>query len=230
MGQKIHPLGFRLGATQSHYSIWFAQPRIYSENVKEDKMIRYCIIDYIENTIHPSFEFNPDISGYGMGRIKIKKRIDRIQVIIYMGLPDLLKEEVKALRTKQLKTHVQKKVNCVNREINLKITKLPRPNLYRDAQILAEFLGKLLRNRISFRKTMQKGVELAEQADTKGVQIQIAGRMNGKEMARVEWTREGRVPLQTIRAKIDYCSFPVVTFWGVFGIKIWIFQKLLNND
>lgn len=225
MGQKIHPLGFRLGATQSHDSIWFAQPRIYSENIKEDKIIRYCIIDYIQNTIHPSREFNPDISGYGMGRIKIQKRIDRLQVIIYMGLPDLLQEEVKALRIEQLKTHVQKKVNCVNRELKLGITKLPSQNLYRDAQILAEFLGELLRNRISFRKIMQKGVELAEKADTKGVQIQIAGRLNGKEIARVEWTREGRVPLQTIRAKIDYCSFPVVTFWGVFGIKIWIFQN-----
>nr|YP_009141460.1 ribosomal protein S3 [Lathyrus tingitanus]AIL55986.1 ribosomal protein S3 [Lathyrus tingitanus] len=225
MGQKIHPLGFRLGATQRHYSIWFAQPIIYSENIKEDKMIRYCINDYIQNTICPSLEFQHDISGYGMGRIKIKKRIDRIEVIIYMGLPDLLTEEVKALRIEQLKIHVQKQVNCGNREFKLNIRKLPSPNLYRDAHIVAEFLAELLRNRISFRKAMQKGIELAEQGDTKGVQIKIAGRMDGKEIARVEWTREGRVPLQTIRAKIDYCSFPLVTLFGVFGIKIWIFKN-----
>nr|YP_009141387.1 ribosomal protein S3 [Lathyrus odoratus]AIL55913.1 ribosomal protein S3 [Lathyrus odoratus] len=225
MGQKIHPLGFRLGATQSHYSIWFAQPKSYSENIKEDKMIRYCINNYIEKTIPDSGEFETDISGYGMGRIKIQKRIDRIQVIIYMGLPDLLTEEVKALRIEQLKIQVQKKVNCVNRELKLKITKLPSPYLYRDAKILAEFVGELLRNRISFRKAMQKGIELAEQAETKGVQIRIAGRMDGKEIARVEWTREGRVPLQTIRAKMDFCSSSIVTVFGVFGIKVWIFQN-----
>nr|AWD26719.1 ribosomal protein S3 [Pisum sativum subsp. elatius]QLM01398.1 ribosomal protein S3 [Pisum sativum subsp. elatius]UVN16429.1 ribosomal protein S3 [Pisum sativum subsp. elatius]UZS90966.1 ribosomal protein S3 [Pisum sativum subsp. elatius]UZU69006.1 ribosomal protein S3 [Pisum sativum subsp. elatius] len=225
MGQKIHPLGFRLGATQSHDSIWFAQPIIYSKNIKEDKMIRYCIVHYILNTINGSLEFDVDISGYGIGRIKIQKRIDRIKVIIYMGLPNLLKEEVKAQRIEELKTHVQKKVNCVNRKIKLGITKIA--NIYRDPHILAQFIAQLLLNRISFRKAMQKGIELVEQADTKGVQIQIAGRIDGKEIARVEWIREGRVPLQTIRAQIDYCSYPVVTIWGVFGIKIWIF---LNND
>nr|YP_009141242.1 ribosomal protein S3 [Lathyrus clymenum]AIL55768.1 ribosomal protein S3 [Lathyrus clymenum] len=221
MGQKIHPLGFRLGATQSHDSIWFAQPRIYSENLKEDKMIRYCINNYIRNTIRLSLEFDVDIAGYGIGRIKIKKRIDRIQVIIYMGLPNLLKEEVKARRIEELKTNVQNKVNCVNREIHLGITKIQ--NVYGDPNILAEFIAELLLNRISFRKAMQKGIELAEQADTKGVQIQIAGRIDGKEIARVEWIREGRVPLQTIRAKIDYSSYPVRTIYGVFGIKVWIF-------
>ena len=188
-------------------------------------MIRYCIVHYILNTINGSLEFDVDISGYGIGRIKIQKRIDRIKVIIYMGLPNLLKEEVKAQRIEELKTHVQKKVNCVNRKIKLGITKIA--NIYRDPHILAQFIAQLLLNRISFRKAMQKGIELVEQADTKGVQIQIAGRIDGKEIARVEWIREGRVPLLTIRAKIDYCSYPVVTIWGVFGIKIWIF---LNND
>ncbi|CAL5181612.1 unnamed protein product [Lathyrus oleraceus] len=111
-----------------------------------------------------------------------------------MGLPNLLKEEVKAQRIEELKTHVQKKVNCVNRKIKLGITKIA--NIYRDPHILAQFIAQLLLNRISFRKAMQKGIELVEQADTKGVQIQIAGRIDGKEIARVEWIREGRVPLQ----------------------------------
>ncbi|CAL5180422.1 unnamed protein product [Lathyrus oleraceus] len=225
MGQKIHPLGFRLGATQSHDSIWFAQPIIYSKNIKEDKMIRYCIVHYILNTINGSLEFDVDISGYGIGRIKIQKRIDRIKVIIYMGLPNLLKEEVKAQRIEELKTHVQKKVNCVNRKIKLGITKIA--NIYRDPHILAQFIAQLLLNRISFRKAMQKGIELVEQADTKGVQIQIAGRIDGKEIARVEWIREGRVPLQTIRAKIDYCSYPVVTIWGALE-PAWITSRQLE--
>nr|YP_010566739.1 ribosomal protein S3 [Medicago rigiduloides]UZC32425.1 ribosomal protein S3 [Medicago rigiduloides]UZC32501.1 ribosomal protein S3 [Medicago rigiduloides] len=214
MGQKIHPLGFRLGTTQNHDSIWFAQPRNYSENLKEDKIIRDCINNYIQKT-----------SGVeGIGRIKIKKRIDLIQVIIYMVLPTLLTEG-KPPRIEELQTNVQKKVNCVTRKINITITRIP--NAYSDPNILAEFIAGQLKNRISFRKAIKKAIELAEQAGTKGVQVQIAGRIDGKEIARVEWIREGRVPLQTIRAKIDYCSYTVRTIYGVLGIKVWIF---LNND
>nr|YP_010132588.1 ribosomal protein S3 [Vicia cracca]QQD90334.1 ribosomal protein S3 [Vicia cracca] len=223
MGQKIHPLGFRLGTTQSHDSIWFAQPRIYSENLKEDKIIRDCIKNYIQKTIRLS----PDVDVEGIGRIKIQKKIESIDVIIYMGLPNLGIEEKSLIEDKieELKTNVQKKINCVNREIKIEITRIP--NVYRDPNILAEFIAGQLKNRISFRKAMKKAIELAEEAGTKGVQIQIAGRIDGKEIARVEWIREGRVPLQTIRAKIDYCSYPVRTIYGVLGIKVWIF---LNND
>nr|YP_009141573.1 ribosomal protein S3 [Lens culinaris]AGW45939.1 ribosomal protein S3 [Lens culinaris]AIL56098.1 ribosomal protein S3 [Lens culinaris] len=222
MGQKIHPLGFRLGTTQSHDSIWFAQPRIYSENVKEDKIIRYFITNYIQKTRRRSPAV--DVDGEVIGRIKIKKRIDRINVIIYMGVPNFLRED-KPQRIEELHTNVQKKINCVNRQINIGITRIT--NVYRNPKILAEFIAGQLKNRISFRKAMKKAIELAEKADTKGVQIKIAGRIDGKEIARVEWIREGRVPLQTIQAKIDYCSYPVRTIYGVLGIKVWIF---LNND
>lgn len=218
MGQKIHPLGFRLGTTQSHDSIWFAQPTNYSENLKEDKIIRDCIKNYIQKTIRIS-------SGVeGIGRIKIKKRIDLIQVIIYMAVPNLLIEG-KPRRIEELQINVQKKLNCVNRKLNIAITRIP--NAYRDPNILAEFIAGQLKNRIPFRKAIKKAIELAEQAGTKGVQVQIAGRIDGKEIARVEWIREGRVPLQTIRAKIDYCSYPVRTIYGVLGIKVWIF---LNKE
>nr|WDD39515.1 ribosomal protein S3 [Astragalus melilotoides var. tenuis] len=218
MGQKIHPLGFRLGTTQSHDSIWFAQPTNYSENLKEDKIIRDCIKNYIQKTIRIS-------SGVeGIGRIKIKKRIDLIQVIIYMAVPKLLIEG-KPRRIEELQISVQKKLNCVNRKLNIAITRIP--NAYRDPNILAEFIAGQLKNRIPFRKAIKKAIELAEQAGTKGVQVQIAGRIDGKEIARVEWIREGRVPLQTIRAKIDYCSYPVRTIYGVLGIKVWIF---LNKE
>nr|YP_009175797.1 ribosomal protein S3 [Astragalus mongholicus var. nakaianus]ALH42769.1 ribosomal protein S3 [Astragalus mongholicus var. nakaianus]ANK78906.1 ribosomal protein S3 [Astragalus membranaceus var. membranaceus] len=218
MGQKIHPLGFRLGTTQSHDSIWFAQPTDYSENLKEDKIIRDCIKNYIQKTIRIS-------SGVeGIGRIKIKKRIDLIQVIIYMAVPMLLIEG-KPRRIEELQINAQKKLNCVNRKLNIAITRIP--NAYRDPNILAEFIAGQLKNRIPFRKAIKKAIELAEQAGTKGVQVQIAGRIDGKEIARVEWIREGRVPLQTIRAKIDYCSYPVRTIYGVLGIKVWIF---LNKE
>nr|YP_010379024.1 ribosomal protein S3 [Astragalus americanus]UCS40013.1 ribosomal protein S3 [Astragalus americanus] len=218
MGQKIHPLGFRLGTTQSHDSIWFAQPTDYSENLKEDKIIRDCIKNYIQKTIRIS-------SGVeGIGRIKIKKRIDLIQVIIYMAVPELLIEG-KPRRIEELQINVQKKLNCVNRKLNIAITRIP--NAYRDPNILAEFIAGQLKNRIPFRMAIKKAIELAEQAGTKGVQVQIAGRIDGEEIARVEGIREGRVPLQTIRAKIDYCSYPVRTIYGVLGIKVWIF---LNKE
>ena len=214
MGQKINPLGFRLGTTQGHHSLWFAQPINYSENLQEDQKIRDCIKNYIQKNRRIS-------SGVeGIAGIKIQKRIDLIQVIIYMGFPKLLIEG-KPGRIEELQMNVQKKLNCVNRKLNIAITRIANP--YRHPNILAEFIAGQLRNRVSFRKAMKKAIELTEQAGTKGVQVQIAGRIDGKEIARVEWIREGRVPLQTIRAKIDYCCYTVRTIYGVLGIKVWIF-------
>ena len=214
MGQKINPLGFRLGTTQSHDSIWFAQPTNYSENIQEDKKIRDCIKNYIQKNIRIS-------SGVeGIGQIKIQKRIDLIQVIIYMGFPKFLIEG-KSQKIEELQTNMQKKLNCVNRKLNIAIVKVA--NAYKHPNIIAEFIAGQLKNRVSFRKAMKKAIELTEQAGTKGVQVQIAGRIDGKEIARVEWIREGRVPLQTIEAKIDYYSFTVRTIYLSYRIKIWIF-------
>nr|YP_009504936.1 ribosomal protein S3 [Senna occidentalis]YP_010963012.1 ribosomal protein S3 [Senna sophera]AWW14054.1 ribosomal protein S3 [Senna occidentalis]QIQ60279.1 ribosomal protein S3 [Senna occidentalis]WNI02467.1 ribosomal protein S3 [Senna occidentalis]WNI02637.1 ribosomal protein S3 [Senna sophera] len=214
MGQKINPLGFRLGTTQSHHSLWFAQPKNYSESLQEDEKIRNCIKNYVQKNMRIS-------SGVeGIARIKIQKRIDLIQVIIYMGFPKFLIEG-KPRRIEELQMNVQKKLNCMNVKLNIAITRIANP--YGHPNILAEFIAGQLKNRVSFRKAMKKAIELTEQAGTKGVQIQIAGRIDGKEIARVEWIREGRVPLQTIRAKIDYCSYTVRTIYGVLGIKIWIF-------
>nr|QBE86433.1 ribosomal protein S3 [Pisoniella arborescens] len=216
MGQKINPLGFRLGTTQDHYSLWFAQPKNYSEGLQEDQKIR----DYIKNYVQKNTNTKTSSSVEGIAHIKIQKRIDLIQVIIYMGFPKLLIEN-KPQGIEDLKINVQKELNCVNRKLNIAITRIAKP--YGNPNILAEFIAGQLKNRVSFRKAMKKAIELTEQADTKGIQIQIAGRIDGKEIARIEWIREGRVPLQTIRAKIDYCAYTVRTIYGVLGIKIWIF-------
>nr|YP_010269015.1 ribosomal protein S3 [Saxifraga umbellulata var. umbellulata]YP_010637308.1 ribosomal protein S3 [Saxifraga brunneopunctata]UIG88508.1 ribosomal protein S3 [Saxifraga umbellulata var. umbellulata]WBQ49950.1 ribosomal protein S3 [Saxifraga brunneopunctata]WBQ56668.1 ribosomal protein S3 [Saxifraga umbellulata var. pectinata] len=214
MGQKINPLGFRLGTTRSHDSLWFAQPKNYSEGLQEDQKIRDCINNYVQKNTKIT-------SGVeGIARIEIKKRIDLIQVIIYMGFPKLLIEG-RPRRIGDLQVNVNKEFNYVNRKLNIAITRIKKP--YGHPNILAEFIAGQLKNRVSFRKAMKKAIELTEQADTKGIQVQIAGRIDGKEIARVEWIREGRVPLQTIRAKIDYCSYKVRTIYGVLGIKIWIF-------
>nr|QFU28770.1 ribosomal protein S3 [Daphne laureola] len=214
MGQKINPLGFRLGTTQSHHSIWFAQPKKYSEGLQEDKKIRDCIKNYVQKNMRIS-------SGVeGIACIEIQKRIDLIQVIIYMGFPKFLIED-RPGRIEELQMNVQKELKYVNRKINIAVTRIANP--YGHPNILAEFIAGQLKNRVSCRKAMKKAIELTEQANTKGIQVQIAGRINGKDIARIDWIREGRVPLQTIGAKIDYSSYTVRTIYGVLGIKIWIF-------
>nr|YP_009468646.1 30S ribosomal protein S3 [Fraxinus chiisanensis]AVA09434.1 30S ribosomal protein S3 [Fraxinus chiisanensis]AYQ95500.1 30S ribosomal protein S3 [Fraxinus chiisanensis] len=214
MGQKINPLGFRLGTTQGHHSLWFAQPKNYSEGLQEDQKIR----DFIKNYIQKNMRISSSVEG--IARIEIQKRIDLIQVIIFMGFPKFLIEN-RPRGTQELQINLEKEFHYVNQKLNVAITRIAKP--YGNPNILAEFIAGQLKNRVSFRKAMKKAIELTEQADTKGIQVQIAGRIDGKEIARVEWIREGRVPLQTIRAKIDYCFYTVRTIYGVLGIKIWIF-------
>ncbi|CAH9120539.1 unnamed protein product [Cuscuta europaea] len=168
---------------------------------------------YKKNRIKPS-------GTEGIAGICIKKRLDLIQVIIYIGFPKVFIEN-SPQGVEELQKALQKKLNFVNRKLNIAITKIEKP--YGNPNILAEFIAGQLKNRVSFRKAMKKAIELAEQADTKGIQVQIAGRLDGKEIARVEWIREGRIPRQTIQAKIDYCCYSVRTIYGVLGIKIWIF-------
>nr|YP_001430142.1 ribosomal protein S3 [Cuscuta reflexa]A7M9A1.1 RecName: Full=Small ribosomal subunit protein uS3c; AltName: Full=Plastid 30S ribosomal protein S3 [Cuscuta reflexa]CAM98429.1 ribosomal protein S3 [Cuscuta reflexa] len=214
MGQKINPLGFRLGTTQDHHSLWFSQPKNYSESLQEDKKIRDFINNYVKKNMRKAS------GAEGIARISIQKRIDLIQVVIFMGFPKFL-IETRPQGIEELQRTLQKEFNCGNQKLNITITRIEKP--YGNPNILAEFIAVQLKNRVSFRKAIKKAIELAEQADTKGIQVQIAGRIDGKEIARVEWIREGRVPRQTIRANLDYSSYPVRTIYGVLGIKIWIF-------
>nr|YP_010023691.1 ribosomal protein S3 [Selenicereus undatus]QOP63037.1 ribosomal protein S3 [Selenicereus undatus] len=219
MARKINPLGFRLGTTQDHYSLWFAQPKNYSEGLQEDQKIRNFIKNYVEK-IYVQKKTRTSSGVEGIARIEIQKRIDLIQVIIHMGFPTLLIENG-SQGIKDLKRNLQKELNCVNRKLNIAITRIAKP--YRNPNLLAEFITLQLRNRVPFRKAMKKAIELAEQAETKGIKIQMSGRLGGKDIARVDWIREGRVPLQTIRAKIDYCAYTIRTIYGILCIKIWIF-------
>lgn len=220
MGKKINPLGFRLETNQDHYSLWFEQAKNYSQGLQEDKKIRDSI-KYVQKNM------NISSSGIGMAHIKIQKRIDLIQVNIYMGLTTkFLVIEGSQLRIiDNFEMTVKKELSYVNRKLNIAITRITKP--YGDPNILAAFIAEQLKNRVSFRKAMKKAIELTEQqaGTNKGIQIQIAGRMDGKEIARVEWIREGKVPLQSIRAKINYGSYPIRTLYGLLGIKIWIFTE-----
>nr|AVM82898.1 ribosomal protein S3 [Adenocalymma ackermannii] len=214
MGQKINPLGFRLGTTQSPHSLWFAEPKNYPEGLQEDQKIRDFIKTYVQKNMKIS-SVNEEIL-----RIEIQKKIDLIEVTIFAGLPKLLMEK-KPREIKEFQMNLQKEFHYLNQKLKIFIKKIAKP--YTNPNILAQFIATQFNNRVSFRKAIKKAIELTGEADTKGIQVQISGRIGGNEMARVEWIREGRVPLQTVRAKIDYCSHIIRTIYGVFGMKIWIF-------
>ena len=199
MGQKINPLGFRLGTTQNHHSFWFAQPKNYSEGLQEDKKIRNCIKNYIQKNRKKGSnrKMESDSSSEVITHIEIQKEIDTIHVIIHIGFPNLLKKKG---AIEELEKDLQKEVNSVNQRLNIAIEKVKEP--YRQPNILAEYIAFQLKNRVSFRKAMKKAIELTKKADIKGIKIQIAGRLAGKEIARAECIKKGRLPLQTIRASV----------------------------
>nr|YP_009413633.1 ribosomal protein S3 [Monotropsis odorata]ASN79006.1 ribosomal protein S3 [Monotropsis odorata] len=217
MGQKVNPLGFRLGTTQAHYSIWFVHPKSYSKDLEEDKKIR----DYIQNYFKKKKKNIKNIKSFssfsGISCIEIKKRIDFIHVILYLGFQKFLNES----SIKELDINLQKEFNSGNRKIN--IFTILNPNPYRNPLILAQYIAGQLKDRVPVQKAMKKAIEKIKKMNTKGIKIQIAGRLDGQNIACVEWISKGRIPLQTIREKIDYCSYPVKTIYGMLGIKIWIF-------
>nr|AKT73984.1 ribosomal protein S3 [Arachnitis uniflora] len=212
MGQKINPLGFRLGTNQSHNSLWFAKKKMFSVSLKEDGKIRNYINNYIKK--------KSSLGLKGVTRIIIYKQTNLIQIQIFIGFLKLFIEDLR-FRIKELKTDLKKQFYSINRRLNITITRIEKP--YGEPKIIAEYISLQLKNRVSFKKAIKKTIELTEQTDIKGIQVKIAGRIDGKEIARVEWIREGRVPLQTIRAKINYCSYTIRTIYGALGIKIWVY-------
>nr|YP_009243098.1 ribosomal protein S3 [Monsonia marlothii]AMQ99483.1 ribosomal protein S3 [Monsonia marlothii] len=235
MARKINPLGFRLGTTEKHHSVWFEQPKNYCKGLQEDKRIRDCIKNYIDNRRKKSEPMKNLIT-----RIQIEKHIEKqihlTTVIIFMGFQELFEEkptkrgkkedELRHIKElSELKVNVEKALDPNlrrNRELKVVIRNILNP--FVDPNILAELLAHLLKKRIPFRKAMKRVIELAKKAHTKGVKVQIAGRIDGRDIARVECLLQGRIPLHTIRAKIDFCSTRVQMRYGVLGIKIWIFS------
>uniref|UniRef100_A0AB39U2L1 Small ribosomal subunit protein uS3c n=1 Tax=Ophioglossum hongii TaxID=3238578 RepID=A0AB39U2L1_9MONI len=215
MGQKIHPLGFRLGVTQNHCSHWFARPKDYSEFIEEDRRIRDFINKYIRENLRDSFSYG------GVTHIGIQRKTDLLRIEIHTGFPNLFMED-HGLGIEQLKANLQKALRCKEQKLHLTLEEIEKP--YGEPKILAEHIALQLEDRVAFRRAVKKAIELAEGANNKGIKIQIAGRLDGNEIARVEWTREGRVPSQTIRAHINYCCYSARTIYGVLGIKVWVFQ------
>ena len=208
MGQKVHPLGFRLVTIQKHRSTWFTEFKNYPELICEDAAIR----TFIQKKSKES----------GISKIEIKRdnTCNKIEVTIHTARPGIFVGN-SGTNLKQIYEKLKKFVKS-ERKIILNIVEIKVPDS--KATLIGYFIVDLLEKRIPFRKAIKKAIQRTQAAKVLGVKIQVSGRLNGAEMARSEWIREGRVPLQTLRADIDYAEKRANTIYGVMGIKIWLFN------
>ena len=209
MGQKTHPLGFRLGIVQEHKSVWYANFNQYANILEEDDKIRTYI-----NTISRA--------NY-ISKVKIYRNVlkDHIQLTIETGKPGILVDDMGNGLKNLLKN--LKKLLPADRQLTIKVSEIEFVDL--EAKLLADLVAEQLEKRIAFRRATRTILQRAQRQNVNGIKIQVSGRLNGAEIARSEWIREGRVPLQTLRADIDYATTEANTIYGVLGIKIWLFKS-----
>lgn len=203
MGQKVHPLGFRLGVTRTWDSRWYSQKE-YGDFLLEDLKIRGFI--------------KKRLAQASISRVEVERAAGKIRLVIHTARPGIVigpkGAEIEKLRREILR--------LTDKEVIVDIKEIRKPEI--DAQLVAENVAQQLERRIAFRRAMKKSVSSALKSGAKGIRIATAGRLGGAEMARREWYREGRVPLHTLRADIDYGFAQASTTYGVIGIKVWIFK------
>jgi small subunit ribosomal protein S3 len=203
LGQKVHPHGFRLGVTRTWDSRWYSE-KDYGEFLIEDLNLR----DFIKRRL----------SHASISRAEIERAAGKIRLIVHTARPGIVigpkGAEIEKLRKQILR--------MTDRDVIVDIKEIRRPET--DAQLVAENVAQQLERRIAFRRAMKKSVSSALKSGAKGIRIATAGRLGGAEMARREWYREGRVPLHTLRADIDYGLAEAKTTYGVIGVKVWIFK------
>lgn len=209
MGQKTHPLGFRLGITQEHKSKWYANFNQYANVLQEDDKIR-TYIDTIAK-----------INSISNVRINRSCLNDQIQLNIETGKPGILVGDV-GTGLENLLTNI-KKILPSNRQLTINVFEVEKVDL--NAALLADLVADQLEKRVAFRRAIRDTLQRAQKQNVNGIKIQVSGRLNGAEIARSEWIREGRVPLQTLRADIDYATREANTIYGVLGIKVWLFKS-----
>lgn len=203
MGQKVHPYGFRVGITKPWLSKWFAK-RNYAESLHEDLRFRREVKKRLYST--------------GVSRIEIERAAKKVKVIIHTARPGLVIGK-KGAGIDALRADLQKKSG---NEVFLDIQEVRKAEI--DSQLVAENIAMQLERRVAFRRAMKKAVQSAQKFGAKGIKVMVAGRLGGAEIARTEWYREGRVPLQTLRADIDYATAEAHTTYGLIGVKVWIFK------
>ena len=209
MGQKTHPLGFRLGITQEHKSTWYANFNQYANILKEDDKIR----TYLNTIAKTNSISNIRINRNGLN--------DQIQLNIETGKPGVLIGEL-GTGLENLLNNI-KKLLPIDRQLTINVFEVEQVDL--NAGLLGDLVVDQLEKRVAFRRAIREALQRAQKQNVNGIKIQVSGRLNGAEIARSEWIREGRVPLQTLRADIDYATREAHTIYGVLGIKVWLFKN-----
>ena len=209
MGQKTHPGGFRLGIIQEHKSTWYANLNQYAEVLEEDDKIR----TYLKSIAKTNGIANVQIDRNGLN--------NQIELTIETGKPGILIGEHGVGLNSLLEN--LKRLLPNERQLIIDISEVEKVDL--NASLLADLVTEQLEKRVAFRRAIREALQRAQKQNVKGIKIQVSGRLNGAEIARSEWVREGRVPLQTLRADIDYATKEANTIYGVLGIKIWLFKN-----
>jgi len=208
MGQKVNPTGFRLGITTDHRSRWFADSTTkgqrYRDYVQEDVKIRKLMATGLERA--------------GISKVSIVRTRDRVQVDLHTARPGIVIGR-RGAEADRLRGELEK---LTGKQVQLNILEVKNPEL--DAQLVAQGIAEQLASRVSFRRAMRKGMQSAQRAGAKGIRVQVSGRLGGAEMSRTEFYREGRVPLHTLRAYVDFGFFEARTTFGRIGVKVWVYK------
>lgn len=204
MGQKIHPIGFRLAVTRDWSSRWFANSKAFPTMLREDIAVR----DYLKKKLaHAS-----------VGKVVIERPAKNARVTVFSARPGVVIGK-KGEDIEQLKRDLQRSLGV---PVHVSIEEIRKPEI--DAQLIADSIAQQLEKRIMFRRAMKRAMQNAMRLGAQGIKIMSSGRLNGAEIARTEWYREGRVPLHTLRAEIDYGTSEAKTTYGIIGIKVWVFK------
>lgn len=204
MGRKVHPIGFRLGINQPWEGRWYAEGSQYAEQLHQDMEIRKLVRE--------------EASKAGVSKIEIERFPGKVKVIVQTAKPGILigrkGETVKLIR--------QKLEALTGRKIDLEIKEIKNPDA--DALLIAENIAGQIERRVAYRRAMKRALQQAMRQGAEGIKIEVAGRLSGAEMARSVWLREGRVPLQTLRANIDFARAEALTTYGRIGVKVWVYK------
>jgi small subunit ribosomal protein S3 len=209
LGQKVHPYGFRLGYNKNWRSRWFSLKN-YPEYVFEDNNIR----KFVKKKLYHA----------GISRIEIERAADRVRIIVYTARPGIVIGR-KGVEIEKLRADLRKKYQ---RDFVIEVNEVRRPEV--EAQLVAENVAMQLERRVAFRRAMKRTIGLARKFGAEGIKISCAGRLGGTDIARTEWFRDGRVPLHTLRADIDYGFATAQTTYGIIGVKVWIFKGEILDD
>lgn len=207
MGQKINPVGFRLGIIREHQSCWYQDPSRYPSTLQEDHQIRHYV--------------RKNLSNAGISLVRIERKAEQIDLEVHTARPGVVVGRGGS-GIETLRQGLQKLLGGGDRQIRINVVEVARVDA--EAPLVAEYIAQQLERRVAFRRAVRQVIQRAQRAGVQGIKVQVAGRLNGAEIARTEWTREGRVPLHTLRADIDYSYCTAQTIYGILGIKVWIFK------